>query len=116
MRPLRETGVACRLERSVDSGGTAAIVAPEIAVFSKCLREKRAIGGRVYRRIGRNGSDSSIHSPTYGSLFAKAFAEDSDFWSHYGCGSAAVYAAFEPAGHAGFAQGAHPAIGVALVL
>src|SRR5712671_2459404 len=64
MRPLRETGVACRLERSVDSGGTAAIVAPEIAVFSKCLREKRDIGGRVYRRIGRNGSDSvPSHKP-----------------------------------------------------
>src|SRR5712671_2715890 len=58
MRPLREIGVVCSLDRSVDSGGTAAIVAPEIAVFSNCLREKRDIGGRVYRRIGRNGSDS----------------------------------------------------------
>src|SRR5258705_12924421 len=64
MRPLRETGAVCWLERSVDSGGTAAIVDPEIAVFSKCLREKRDIGGRVYRRIGRNGSDSvTRHKP-----------------------------------------------------
>jgi hypothetical protein len=73
------------------------------------------------RLVTRDGittvpSYSSIHSPTYVSLFAKAFAEDSDFWSHYGCGSAAVYASFEPADRTGFPQGAHPAIGVALVL
>jgi hypothetical protein len=40
--------------------GTAAIVAPETTVLSKCLRDIGDIGGRVYRRMGHKGSDSAM--------------------------------------------------------
>src|SRR6266853_798662 len=81
------------------------------------LRES-AMANRLVTRDGTAtvASNFSIHSPNYVSPVAKAFAAVSDFRSRYGCGSTAIGATFEPADHAGFAQGAHPPVGVALVL
>src|SRR6266446_7372557 len=73
----------------------------------------------------RHGFTESRHTrailrytlPTYVSTIASEFAENGNFWSHYGCSSVLAWLCFVPAGqHSRSAQGANPPVCVSVVL